>query len=74
MREDKVVCPSGEAMWATSFLSWSLVRWIVSSLRGGKETGGAGLGKDGDVSVCFPLVGLQSSWELDREVCFGDRA
>lgn len=73
MREDKVVHPSREDMWTASFLSWSLLRWIVSSSRGGRGTEGAGVGPDGDGGVCCPLVDLDSSWEFDMDVCFGDR-
>lgn len=48
MREDKVVCPSREDIRASSFLSWSLVRWMVSSSRGGRGAEGAAIGPDGD--------------------------
>lgn len=65
---------SGEGMWASSFLSWSLVRWMVSSSRGVRGAGGGGVGAEGDGRVCFPLVGLQSSRELSAGTCFGDRA
>lgn len=44
--EDKVAGPSGEGMWA-SFLSWSSVRWMVSSSRGVRGAGVEGAGAEG---------------------------
>ena len=58
MREDNDVRVSGEGMWASSFLSWSLVRWMVSSSRGVRGAGGVGMGAEGDGRVSFPLVEL----------------
>lgn len=60
MRDDNVVSVSGDGMWASSFLSWSLVRWMVSSSRGVREAGGAGVGTEGEGGRRSPLLGLQS--------------
>lgn len=50
-------------MWASSFLFWSLVRWMVSSCRDVRGAGGVGGGAGAEVGgcACCPLVGLQSS-------------
>lgn len=47
---------------------------MVSSSRGVRGAGGVGVGADGDDRVCFPLVELQSFWELGTGTCFADRA
>lgn len=61
MREDNVEHVSVEGMWVSSFLSWSLVWWMVSRSRGARDAGEVGVGTEGDGRVCFPLVALQSS-------------
>lgn len=55
------MCRSGEGVWASSFLSWSVVRWMVSSSSGGRGAGRVGGGTEGGGWVCSPLGRWHSS-------------